>query len=311
MSETYFKQAAITGASGIIGRYIVKDLLAAGWHVRILSRQLQDWSDQPNVQVVVADINNQDALEKLLAGASAVFHCAAELHDETRMHEVNVLGTACLLRALLVTSTVKYFSYLSSAGVIGPSFAHIIDENWECHPSNEYERTKYKAERMVAEAGLNMQVCILRPGNVFDSDSLGLVNLPLENTIKHKMLLFIKGNEGAHLIHAKDVAAAALFFMHKKLSKIEIFFLSYDDDKRNTVSGVYRLFRSFSSERRRCCFFSLPDSIPYIMRKLRHGNSLHGGVRFSEDKLRSFGFIFPLGLEASLKLVYNSRKLLN
>ena len=298
--------AAVTGARGLIGRYIVEDLLAAGWHVRVLSRQLEGWSEQPNVQVVVADINNQDALGKFIAGASAVFHCAAELHDESRMYEVNVLGTACLLQALREASTVKYFNYLSSAGVSGPSLAHVIDENSKCHPSTVYERTKYEAEKMVVDAGLDMKVCILRPANVFDADKPGLVNLPLHNTIKDRMLLFLRGNEGAHLIHAKDVAAAAIFCMHKEMSKVEIFLVSYDDDKRNTVAGVYRLFRSFSKGSKYCYFLSLPNSIPYIIRKIRLGNSLHGRVRFSEDKLRAFGFVFPLGLESSVRDVYEA-----
>jgi len=299
--------AAVTGARGLIGRYIVEALLAGGWQVRVLSRQFDGWSEQPNVQVVVASINNQDALEELLEGVSSVFHCAAELQDESRMHEVNVLGTACLLQALLVSPTVKYFNYMSSSGVIGPSLSHVINENSECHPSNLYERTKYEAERMVVDAGLNMNVCILRPGNVFDAGKPGLVSLPLNDTIKDRMLLFLRGNEGSHLVHAKDVAAAAIFFLHKDMLKVETFFVSYDDDKRNTIAEMYRLYRSFSTANRDGCIFSLPNVIPYIIRKMRIGNSLHGRVRFSGAKLCAFGFNFPLGLRSSIREVYGVR----
>ncbi len=41
--------------------------------MRVLSRQFDGWCEQPNVQVVVADINNQDALEELLVGAISLF----------------------------------------------------------------------------------------------------------------------------------------------------------------------------------------------------------------------------------------------
>lgn len=292
--------AAVTGARGLIGRYIVINLLASGWHVRVLTRQPEGMKEYSGVEVVVADINDKEAIKGFLKGVSSVFHCAAELHDESRMHDVNVLGTSCLLDVLSTLATVKYFCYLSSAGVVGPTSIAKVDEATECYPNNVYERTKYEAEKMVLQAGLKMNVCVLRPANVFDSNNLGISGLASRSSAKRILSLFIKGNEGAHLVHAKDVASTAMFFIDKKLLEPEIFFVSYDDDKRNTLQGVYKLCSTIQGKSYNNFCLSLPNYIPFIIRKLFKGKSLHGRVRFSEEKLQSSGFVFPLGLKGAL-----------
>lgn len=292
--NTFHRVAAVTGARGLIGRYIVERLVAAGWQVRILSRQTRGVEADLRTSLVSADINNTSALHELLDGVSSVFHCAAELHDESQMHTVNVKGTESLLRALK-TSSVQYFCHLSSSGVVGAASFHEVDEDTPCYPNNLYEKTKYEAEQIVVHAGLNMDVCILRPTNVFDIHKLGILALPLRHSFKDKLSLLLKGHERAHLIHAKDVAAAALFFIDKALLRPQVFFVSCDSDARNTVAGVYELLRSMCCDNMGCMTFSLPNSVPYMLRKLIRGNSLHGRVCFSNEKLQKTGFVFPLG----------------
>lgn len=299
--------AAVTGARGLIGRYIVRELVDAGWHVRILSRQLAsvaEIAEHPNVQVITADINNRAAIQELIDNVEMLFHCAGELNDEAKMYSVNVLGTKCILQALETSKTIKYFCHLSSAGVVGPTTARVVDENTKCYPSNVYEQTKYEAEMLVHQAGLSMNVCILRPANVFDVQKLGVLNLAVSTSKLKNLTIFLKGNEGAHLVHAEDVAAAALFFVGKTLARPEIIFLSYDDDERNTVIGVLQLFNAFSRSYTLPIYFCLPSTIMYWVRTFFKGRSLHGSVRFSGKKLRGMGFDFPLGLEKAVKSVY-------
>jgi nucleoside-diphosphate-sugar epimerase len=308
------KIAAISGARGLIGKYIVEQLISSGWHVRILTRELNiRIKCKPNIEVVAGDINDPAVIKSFLSSAEAVFHCAAELHDENNMNHVNVSGTKCILDAISVESRVKYFCYLSSAGVVGPASIKCVDENTECAPSNVYERTKYEAELMVLEKKLAMNVCVLRPANVFDGTSEWLIGLGKRLSIKHILALILKGKEGAHLVHAADVAAAAVYFIDKHLAKPEVFFVSYDDDARNTVLSVYKLCRSFKAGNKFEWFslIALPNQFSYMIRTMLKGNSLHGRVRFSEDKLKRSGFDFPLGLDAGLKKACLVEKLAN
>src|SRR3546814_9615787 len=63
---------AITGATGFIGRHLVRALAAAGWQVRILIRRDpagMDWRDL-QIQAVTGDLRDAGARRQLLAGRS-------------------------------------------------------------------------------------------------------------------------------------------------------------------------------------------------------------------------------------------------
>lgn len=293
-----FVIAAVTGARGMIGQRLIKILCTKGFKIRALSRKKQICPS--NITFIHGDINDSEVLVQLLDGVTAVFHCAAELNDEEKMFDVNVQGTLTLLEAMNKVPTIQYFCHLSSAGVVGPTSDLIVDEETPCDPNNTYERSKYEAEQLVLNAQLAMNVCVLRPANVFDANKLGVLGYAQTQSLKDKLSVFIKGDEGAHLVHAKDVAEVGLYFMDKRLEKPEVFFVSYDDDVRNTVLGIYNLCCSIQGSEGSKMPFSLSNTIPYVVRKCKQGKSLHGRVRFSEKKLRGAGFIFSLGLEKAI-----------
>lgn len=290
--------AAVTGSRGLIGSYLVQELCEQGWHVKILTRS-ETVLDIHDVSVIKGDINDEFILRDLVSDVDAVFHCAAELNDETKMHDVNVKGVETLLR-ILKTSSVDYFCYISSAGVVGPTQEKLVTEETVCQPHNLYEKTKYEAEKSVLASEFKGHTCILRPTNVIGRTKKGLVGLSMRDTWKDRLMCFFKGNEGAHIVHAKDVASAALFFFRKPLVKPEIFFVACDEDERNTLFGIYCIIRSLLGRRSARCLFSLPMVIPYWIRKLFKGDSLHGRTRFSSQKIRDTGFSFPLGFEGAL-----------
>ncbi len=298
------RSAAVTGASGMIGELIVKKLVDAGWNVRVLSRSLGE-NYSPNVTVIQSDINDDDGLRHLLEGVHAIFHCAAELNDEKKMHSTNVEGTRKLLK-LASSTKASYFCHLSSAGVIGPTLTPYVTEDTICHPNNVYEKTKYEAEVLVKNASLNMNVCILRPTNVISSSKIGILSLPIFNGWRDKLKVYLKGQESAHIVYAKDVANAALFFLENRDTEVNIFLISIDDDVNNTVAGVYNVYQSISNKKDQI-IFTMPNYVPYLLRKIYRGDSLHGRVRFSSNKLKNKGFVFEYGVKSSLNEIYRLR----
>ena len=288
--------AVVTGANGMIGRHIIGLLLRHGYRVRALVRNKTQLID--GVEVVAGDLSSQDSLRRLLEGADIVFHCAAELRDAAKMQAVNVDGTERFGR-LAVEARVKVFCHLSSAGVVGPLQDRWIDESTQCHPANPYERSKWRAESYVQSlSGGDMRICILRPTNVIDDDAPGILALAFQNGWRGRVSLLIKGDECAHIIHARDVAAAALFVVETTQCS-GCYVVGCDEDERNSVSALYNMCRQglgYQGLSR----IHLPAAIPYWLRCMFRGQSLHGHSRFSSSLLQEAGFIWPLGLDGAV-----------
>ena len=69
---------AVTGATGFLGRHLVRELSAAGWNVRVLSRRdvIHPLWRELEVEVVLGDLADDNALDRLCRGADLVVHCA-------------------------------------------------------------------------------------------------------------------------------------------------------------------------------------------------------------------------------------------
>jgi len=280
----------------MIGSRIVKKLLDGGYRVRVLSRIPQPFGDP--VECILGSVDDDATLVRFIRGVSLVFHCAAELNDPSVMWKVNVEGTHKLFN-LARQEGVQYFCHLSSVGVVGKTDQKLVDENTPCNPINEYERTKWEAEQRVASGMSNCTVVILRPTNVVDEQHPGIIKLPLNSSTTDFIKVIVKGRECAHVVHAEDVAAAAVFFIGKSFAVPECFIVSCDNDPSNTVSALWSGCRK-SAGRRSPIFFnhpiSLPLWVPHVFRKLRGMKVNYGNVRYSSEKIRQHGFQFPLGL---------------
>lgn len=188
---------AITGATGFIGRCLVNRHLEMGDEVRVLTRKLEP--KFPNdVKIYNYSLLNKDGdLIKFVDGADILYHCAAEIRDETIMYEVNVEGTANLIEA--AKNKVKRWVQLSSTGVYGPVFKGIVNEKQNLNPINTYEKSKVESDSLVISAGKRgyFNYTIMRPSNVFGPD---MINKSLFQFIKaiDKGLFFFIGKEGAN-----------------------------------------------------------------------------------------------------------------
>jgi len=295
--------ACVTGATGLIGGRLVPRLLRQGYRVRVLSRRQSLAMDR--VEVCCGGLEDEAAVREFLKGARLLFHCAAELADQSRMWDVNVAGTERLLR-LAAAAGIEYLCHLSSAGVVGRTNQTWVTEAAPCQPQNLYERTKLEAERLAARLGSGCRTVILRPTNVVDHHKPGALGLPERAALADRLKVFVTGGECAHIVHAEDVAAAAVFFISAPLNRSEVFFVSCDHEPLNTVAGLWALYRACREGRpleRVKPVAHLPLIVPYWLRRLRRARGNRGDVRYSPKRLLATGFTFPLGLVGAIKQV--------
>ena len=96
--------AAVTGATGFLGRYIVGALATAGWRVRILARRQPDHPQLAHLEfeTIRGDLSDGHALRELVEGADTVIHAAAliKARSAAAFRAVNVGGTVNLAKAL-------------------------------------------------------------------------------------------------------------------------------------------------------------------------------------------------------------------
>jgi dTDP-L-rhamnose 4-epimerase len=126
------RRVLITGGAGFIGSHLADHLLAQGDEVRaldVLSPQVHGDGARPayldpDVELVVGDCRDPDAVRRALRDVDAVVHLAAAVGVGQSMYEVeryvgvNGLGTAVLLQAL-IANPVERLVVASSMSLYG------------------------------------------------------------------------------------------------------------------------------------------------------------------------------------------------
>jgi nucleoside-diphosphate-sugar epimerase len=117
---------AVTGATGFVGQALVPCLLAAGHRVRILARQLPEFAvgSAGPVELVLGDLSQAAALERLVAGVDVIFHLAGliKAREAEEFFTVNRDGVANLLAAIDAPARPR-FILLSSLAAREPALS--------------------------------------------------------------------------------------------------------------------------------------------------------------------------------------------
>ncbi|MEV6273403.1 NAD(P)H-binding protein, partial [Kribbella sp. NPDC051936] len=102
----------VTGATGMLGRAVVSDLLTNGHTVAAMSRRVRRW---PEVEPVLADLTEGTGLDAAVDGVHAIVHLASAPYQRGYTDEVELSGTQRLLTAA-AAGGVKHVVYTSIVG---------------------------------------------------------------------------------------------------------------------------------------------------------------------------------------------------
>lgn len=223
-------KALVTGASGYVGRAVLRDLDAAGHEVvaaiRDPARLPPHWRDRA---VQIDDIGPDTDWSTALRGVEAVIHLAgpnAPAADGVEpLDRVIVSGTQRLAGAATAAG-VRRFVFMSSVKAVGDTTpAGGIDETVAPSPGDAYGHAKLAAERLLAET--EMEVVILRPPPVYGPGSGGNLRRIIEflRTAPPVLPLGITGNRRSFL-HRDSLAAATLACLERPEAAGRTFFVT-------------------------------------------------------------------------------------
>ena len=165
------KRALITGLGGFTGRYMARELTAAGYHVFGTGTPSGspadagvevfpvDLLDRPAVAAMVAQVQPDVVVH--LAGIAFVAHA-----DASALYQVNVVGSRNLLEALAAASHRPSAVLLaSSANIYGNADVAVIDESVTPDPANDYAVSKLAMEYMARLWMDRLPIILARPFN--------------------------------------------------------------------------------------------------------------------------------------------------
>jgi len=143
-----FKTALITGASGFLGSIISDSLRNSNYRIKTLGkREENDFS---------VDLSEENLNFEINEAFDLVIHAAGKAHSvpktkiqKQEFFDVNVTGTANLLKALENSILPKAFIFISSVSVYGLETGTSIAEDHALQANDPYGTSKIEAEKLV------------------------------------------------------------------------------------------------------------------------------------------------------------------
>lgn len=230
----------VTGATGMVGRQLVKKLLDKGAKVRGVSLDEVDYknnADFAKVEFILGDLRNFDFCKQITSSVDIVFHLAGikgsplltkkqpnSFFVNTMMFNLNVIEASRINR-------VDKLLYTSSVGVYSPSDIFKEESVWRTMPSDNDKFAGW-AKRMgelqleAAKIEHNFgDTFIVRPANIygpwdnFDPNTAMVIPSLISRVISGENPLSVWGDGSSvrDFVYSEDVADAMLFVMENNI----------------------------------------------------------------------------------------------
>lgn len=231
---------AITGGTGFIGTELVKLCLDLGHSVRISTRQKQQELAITGVDIFNGDFKSTLDWAPFMSGVDILINVAAELNDEAAMRVVNFETPIRILRCAQLAN-VKRWVQLSSVGAYGHVSFGTVSENWPDNPNGAYERSKADFDTQLHRAmrKSSMEICIVRPSNVYGFGMRNQSIFQLINALKSGTFAFIgPGGASANYVHVRDLVHALQLCAFNPKAANQTYIVSAWATMEEMVSGL-------------------------------------------------------------------------
>lgn len=203
---------AMTGGAGFIGTQLAHSLKEQGHDIVILDTQLSKAYPDDSIKI---DICNADALKNTLKGVDAIYHLAAEHHDNvhpvSRYYDVNVDGGKNLIQAaeahgintIIFTSTVAVYGLNAGDPAAGSR------ESDNPSPFNDYGKSKYESEKLFegwAAGDKNRSLVMVRLVATFGPGNRGNIYTLINQIHSGKFIMVGSGQNKKSVAYVGNVA---------------------------------------------------------------------------------------------------------
>ncbi|CAA0833477.1 NAD(P)-binding Rossmann-fold superfamily protein [Striga hermonthica] len=312
------KTVCVTGGSGYIASWLIKELLRRGYAVKASVRYPDDPKKthhllsldgaEDRLQLLKADLLEEGSFDTAIAGCEGVFHCASPFFLETsnpqeELIDPAVKGTLNVLKSCAKTPSVKRVVLTSSEAAIAfngtPRTSDtIIEETWWSDPDYCKEKQMwYLLSKTLAEGAAwefakenGIDLVSINPCCV-----IGPMLQPTLNTSCGQILSLLKGSEtypntAYGWVHVKDVVDAHI--------------LAYEKPEANgryyIVERCARPFDLVQILRELCPHLKYPE-------KTADGKPLVPNYKVNTGKAKELGVVFT-PLEQAIKDTVESLK---
>ena len=226
----------VTGASGMVGINVCKEILSNGDELNILIRDDVSYLDGLSCNKFYGDLSDIDTLEKFCDKCDVIIHSAAmisigfDAYDQ--VYEVNFVGTKNLLDAS-IKKKVKKFIFISTVNAYDKK---PLDQNFDekrelVRKGNAYDMTKALAQELVTSTE-EIETVSINPTSVlgkndFKPSRLGKI---IKGVYSGKLPFLVDG--GLDVIDVEDLSKA----IYSSISNGR-------DGESYLISGKFRSFK--------------------------------------------------------------------
>lgn len=204
-------QVFLTGATGFVGSFVARELIARQHRVTCLIRSSSNrrWLNDLPVDYCIGSLMQTETFLEALKKSDYVLHVAGvtSAKNEQGYIEGNVRPTESLLRAIdTYHPEIRRFLLVSSQAAVGPSPSEKpIDESHPYQPLTDYGRSKMLSEKIAHGYISRIPITIVRPPAVYGPRDTGVYNF--FKLINRGLNLMVgKTDQLVSLVYVEDLA---------------------------------------------------------------------------------------------------------
>jgi nucleoside-diphosphate-sugar epimerase len=213
----------VTGATGFVGSYVARQLVAAGHEVVAVVRTPAKAKELADLGIAIhqGDVTNKESMRQPMQGVDGVFHIAGwykiGVKEKNDGVKINVQGTRNVLELMKELGIPKGI-YTSTLAVFSDTHGKLVDESYSYSGPHlsEYDRTKWAAHYEVADPMIaaGLPLVIVQPGLIYGPGDTSTVRTTLIQYLQRKLPL-LPTQTAYCWAHVEDIARGHILAMEK------------------------------------------------------------------------------------------------